>query len=285
MKKTRKLIPAIAMLLTSTVMMSTASFAWFSMNQEVSATGMEVKAKATGALVINSTWDSEHTTLGNDRTVTFSGAKTLAPITYKDITPEDGNNNPTYAYVTNAEIVDPDTGAAESGSLKYAEVGGTDGQPVADSYADYLVYISTAGDVLTGYDLDVEVTLLTSLTLTQKAVKIDFWVGGTGNETVTTYLNAPSIATPFTNATLAHTVKADETTTYTKTDLVSNVIIPKYDAEGTDAAKAIPVLMRVYFDGDEGDDSASGKKYIRNAGADFSSALSISVTFKAVQHS
>lgn len=48
MKKTRKLLPAIAMLLISAVMMSTASFAWFSMNTEVSASGMEVKA-TTGA--------------------------------------------------------------------------------------------------------------------------------------------------------------------------------------------------------------------------------------------
>ena len=46
MKLTRKLIPAFIMLLVSAVLMSTASFAWFAMNTEVSATGMAVKAKA-----------------------------------------------------------------------------------------------------------------------------------------------------------------------------------------------------------------------------------------------
>ena len=45
MKKMRKLIPALAMLLISAVMMSTASFAWFSMNTTVSASGMSVTAK------------------------------------------------------------------------------------------------------------------------------------------------------------------------------------------------------------------------------------------------
>ena len=45
MKMTRKLIPAIAMLLISAVMMSTASFAWFSMNTSVSAKGMQITAK------------------------------------------------------------------------------------------------------------------------------------------------------------------------------------------------------------------------------------------------
>ena len=40
MKNTRKLIPAVVMLLVSAVLMSTASFAWFSMNKQVTATGM-----------------------------------------------------------------------------------------------------------------------------------------------------------------------------------------------------------------------------------------------------
>ena len=45
MKNTRKLIPALAMLLLSAVLMSTASFAWFSMNTSVTAKGMSVTAK------------------------------------------------------------------------------------------------------------------------------------------------------------------------------------------------------------------------------------------------
>ena len=46
MKLSRKLVPAIAMLLVSAVMLSTASFAWFSMNTTVSATGVQVQAQA-----------------------------------------------------------------------------------------------------------------------------------------------------------------------------------------------------------------------------------------------
>ena len=55
MKMTRKLIPAIAMLLISAVMMSTASFAWFSMNTTVSATGMQIEAKSDQTFLIIST--------------------------------------------------------------------------------------------------------------------------------------------------------------------------------------------------------------------------------------
>jgi hypothetical protein len=52
MKNMRKLIPAIAMLLVSAVMMSTASFAWFSSNYSATATGMQVKATASGGIAI-----------------------------------------------------------------------------------------------------------------------------------------------------------------------------------------------------------------------------------------
>ena len=59
MKLSRRLIPAFAMLLVSAVLMSTASFAWFSMNDEVTATGIEVTAQAPDAsLLISQSKDS-----------------------------------------------------------------------------------------------------------------------------------------------------------------------------------------------------------------------------------
>lgn len=56
MKKFRKLIPAFAMLLVSAVMLGTSTFAWFSMNDKVTASGMNVTATAnTQFLVISKT--------------------------------------------------------------------------------------------------------------------------------------------------------------------------------------------------------------------------------------
>ncbi len=46
MKKFKKLIPALCMLLISAVLMGTSTYAWFSMNTKVTATGMEVNAKS-----------------------------------------------------------------------------------------------------------------------------------------------------------------------------------------------------------------------------------------------
>lgn len=59
MKKTRKLVPAIALLMVSVLMLSTASYAWFSMNTKVTATDMQVKVKSNATFLLIS---SEKTT-------------------------------------------------------------------------------------------------------------------------------------------------------------------------------------------------------------------------------
>ena len=77
MKLTRKMIPALAMLLVSVVLMSTASFAWFSMNGEVTATGMSVTATAPAALWISNQADANFTTA-----ITLTGkAGQIEPVT------------------------------------------------------------------------------------------------------------------------------------------------------------------------------------------------------------
>lgn len=64
----RKLLPAVAMLAVSAVSLSSATYAWFTMNKEVSVKSMQVKAKAEGGLLINeiaawddTSWDDEAT--------------------------------------------------------------------------------------------------------------------------------------------------------------------------------------------------------------------------------
>ena len=52
MKATRKLIPAFAMLLIAAVMMSTATFAWFSTNSEVQVNDFKVTAKADTTFIV-----------------------------------------------------------------------------------------------------------------------------------------------------------------------------------------------------------------------------------------
>lgn len=85
MKLSRRLIPAIAMLMVSAVLMSTASFAWFSMNREVTATGISVTAKAPDAsLLISQSKDSGYAStiaLKNENT---EMSEKVSPVADKD---------------------------------------------------------------------------------------------------------------------------------------------------------------------------------------------------------
>ncbi len=52
MKKFKKLIPAICMLLVSAIILGGSTFAWFSMNDKVTATGMSVTAKTNTKFLV-----------------------------------------------------------------------------------------------------------------------------------------------------------------------------------------------------------------------------------------
>lgn len=49
---TKKLIPAVSMLTVSAMMLSTATYAWFTMNKEVTVTGMQMKTKVGSNLLV-----------------------------------------------------------------------------------------------------------------------------------------------------------------------------------------------------------------------------------------
>lgn len=83
MRKFKKLIPAFAMLLVSAIMLGSSTFAWFSMNNKVTAGGMEVTARSNAQyLVISKSTDFANSpksiTFTKDRTVetTISGGLT-----------------------------------------------------------------------------------------------------------------------------------------------------------------------------------------------------------------
>ncbi|MGN0578077.1 MAG: hypothetical protein ACI4J4_05615 [Ruminiclostridium sp.] len=72
----KKLIPAVAMLATSAVMLSTATYAWFTMNKEVKMTGLNMTATVGEGIEIalaSVTGDGNAITLKNDTGSTYVG--------------------------------------------------------------------------------------------------------------------------------------------------------------------------------------------------------------------
>lgn len=60
MKKFKKLIPALCMLLVSAVLLGSSTYAWFSMNNKVTVTGMQISTKVSSNLFIaNSASDAK----------------------------------------------------------------------------------------------------------------------------------------------------------------------------------------------------------------------------------
>ena len=57
--KFKKLIHALCMLLVAAVLMGTSTFAWFSMNREVTATGMQITAKSDSVFLLIGSGDAD----------------------------------------------------------------------------------------------------------------------------------------------------------------------------------------------------------------------------------
>ncbi len=253
MKNTRKLIPAFAMLLLSAVLMSTASFAWFSMNTSVTAGGMQVKATATGSLLISTGHGGTYST-----SVNFSdGAKTLSPCTYTTV-----NETAGYYYVQNAADIDPNTGLIQEGknytyaaATAYAKASDTNAE--TGHYQDYVVYLKAEG---------AEVSF-TNLTAT-----VDFGTvtGGQLATTVDFFINTTAVTGDYTTGyTMSNTksVRADATT---KSVGLGALTI----ADGAVYA----IVMRVYVDGAATASGNTSSAYVNSTAGDVSQ-VSISVNF------
>ena len=133
MKRTRKLIPAIAMLLISAVMMTTASFAWFSMNTSVTAGGMNVEATTAMNLVISNNgsngWASQ-TNAADTTKKTLNPSSTAIPAT-----PSTADLS---FFTVPSAGVNPDSGAMKDGAVVTAATSGTD-------YVKYSFYVKIDG--------------------------------------------------------------------------------------------------------------------------------------------
>ena len=242
MKKMRKLVPAFAMLMVAAIMMSTASFAWFSMSASVDATGMQVKAVADGGLVMSAliaTADGTPTVNDYVSAVQFgtgswytNGAKELKPT----------STNGTKWFSATADT--PDNHAATTRTELSISGWGTD---TATYYlATKLFFMGSIEDAqkLTVKSITATAADGTSGNL-NKAIRIAMRVDGT-----TWYYFAPNHASDATG--LVHT--ATTTTTGDYTNLTKGTIptsSPVVIAENLVNTDAIEVEVYVYYEGED----------------------------------
>lgn len=163
MKKFRKLVPALCMLLISAVLLGTSTFAWFSMNTTVTATGMQVTAKTNHTyLLISKTNDKDalqNAPDANDTKVTYDAAASeLAPSAHDAF-----------------ETTGASTAAATVGKWFTAQGSDpskpdmkTDTKKTLTSFDGYVltetVYITVTKDSATAKDLKVKATITNNTT-------------------------------------------------------------------------------------------------------------------------
>ena len=289
MKKMRRLIPAFAMLMVAAVMLSTASFAWFTIGTYATATGMSVTAEAASSLlIINGDKETgveytvNETDLRNafndaDNTVKFDRAgENLQPATLtsekKTVTiPGETGEEATTKEVTEYKIqtlkdatyVDHITGKL---------VNGYEFEDAAENtnYVEYVAYIASAGAQMGTANgdstLNVTVTLPEEIEYLNKAVTITFWVADSETEEAEYRASTTLLA--------VETAKAEGKSV--TLDLGTKVIPEAVTEEGTDATGSpaykthyVKVYMRVYYDGALVDDAfkgtdSEGTTYVRN---------------------
>ncbi len=246
MKKMRRLIPAIAMLLVSAVMLSTASFAWFTMNEQVTATGMQVQAKASGNLVIGTgklnaaSKDIITTVTDNYHSDTNDRTKVnLAPITY------DGTN---WKIPASTNTVDPLYGTLANNSYTTLSVDAEENTTDVQKYfAEYVVYVATAGDELKNQNLFAKINAIGGADQTiAPAYTVAFYVVPNGTAYTSIDWNNPVDTVNYKDG---HTDKVQlgvgdaDTADFTCT-------VPSTYGTNSETAVGLMIVMRVYVDGD-----------------------------------
>lgn len=127
MKKFKKLIPAFCAMLVSAAMLGTSTYAWFSVNKKVEASGMSVTALAeTQYFVISNTagtFETNDANKGQKLTLTENATK-VNPISFTApgiTTTTSGLTNVSANHWYTAQV-DTYDGLTESGSVKYTSL-------------------------------------------------------------------------------------------------------------------------------------------------------------------
>jgi hypothetical protein len=259
MKKSKIIIPALAMLVMSTAATVTGTVAWFSMNKTVTAEGMKISAEGQGSIIITKYVDDSSKNYGlpraNDRTtgVDFadSNAHSFQPSTHDLNTYASG-----LKYIsTGGNTINPETGtpanATALSELVYSNASAN------THYYDYDVYI--AGDGASFDDATLTITLEdvtawgsgNSRPSIMNAVAVDFY----GGASASTGSQAPvqayaSEAGYLGTLNLANRENLTDHTYGTKASIVmTGIDIPQAVTSGGNGTAGYSIKMRAFFDG------------------------------------
>ncbi len=244
---TKKIFSAAAMLAVSASMLATSTYAWFSMNTQVTATGMQVKAQAEGGIVIS---NSDKATWNANATAKNGGVAALVPTSTANAT------NWYHAVSDDAN----DAKKAQSATGAYTSLSVTENSGVGNAVigsttsAIYLVntfYIKSSAEAVTLGDSglyinSVDVTLPQTQATAQLNEALRVAVSVKSGDKTATSIFAP-VAGGDTSYKVNNATDVTAIAANTKNTSLSDIkSVPAYSSESPIEAK-----IWVYFEGED----------------------------------
>lgn len=254
-----KLLSAAGMLGISAAMLATSTYAWFTMNTEVSVKGMKVQAKAEKGLLIS---NSEKATWADSATATSANAVLFPTNTVNGV-------NWAHATSTNADEAQPNQqndkytdltdsivwteGGTETG-VGYVDDNSNDTYDV-DTDSKYVLsnifYIKSSADALTAQNLYIKELNVTPSNTEKKidaAMRV-LLVMGQGNSAKTTIFAPVSVSgqidTPATVKFMNKGTEVNNVKNALNTNVYANGDI------GNSNETAVPVKVYLYYEGED----------------------------------
>ena len=266
----KKLIPALCMLLVAACLMGTSTYAWFSANENVTATGMSVKAATDGGLAIGfytgtpggletdasapaSTAYGTTATLDNTAWTLLASGATVVPTSYNPVTPgwftaTAANNEDGSGVTATYKALTAGTDGNVSGYYQKAKFSIKSMDTSSATYKLFVRNITVTNVTDTGktastlLNKSLRVVVKTSTTTIVFAPGYESSVAGTTFnyvESVTMNTATPPVAT------------AVEKEAFTATSLRTGTDFTDAQIFGALTSEAIPVEVYLYYDGED----------------------------------
>ena len=294
-KNTRKLLGAVGMLSVSAAMLVSSTFAWFTMNKDVKATSMNVKAVAEDGLLINevntatdTNWDNEATAAQTSATAVLLHPSSTADgstwyhaesIRANDAAGATAANTKStnlfddYTTLDNLVAITSMGASASGGSTAFRETMGTSANADAGYYVHYTYYLKSSSGTTVTLDgtnrfLNIkEVKATLPGTQASEALNPSIRVGIKLNQAFYIYAPVNGYTSQYYVAAGATATEPIAGNTVTKTDLAS---LPANGTNGT------PVEVYIWYEGEDAGCKSD------NARATALDNINIDITFSLV---
>ncbi len=243
----KKLIPTVALALMGAAAVSGSTYAWFSMNKSVEATGMKVKATTSGALVIGTNMTTYDIAANFNES---AGAHVLSHSTHDDDFTSYPNGLKT---ISSEDEVNPVSGEASTTTWSSA----VNPDAAYAYYVDYSIYLASGGTKIENKDIVMTMTDEMKQEVEKNwgynmSAKTKGMADTLFGFTVDVYSKGSVDATTDADATM--TFKATYHLDNENAELKMNLgTIPSSIKEGTEedpVGQGIHLVLRVYLDGE-----------------------------------